>query len=170
MIVRNQGSKISVQQILNFHEGGSEFSVNKDGSLSVSEPGGADMSNLSVTVLDNSSFALGSDRYKPAKYIFVKNAPDFVAGVILAGKYRDARGREYEFGRDGWASFPERRFKYEIGLDHVLNGFEYYMVGEKIWALKRKGDDLEIFATTDGSQGPEEPLPGPPFVSLRPVK
>jgi hypothetical protein len=32
-----------------------------------------------------------------------------------------------EFSQDGFASFPHQRFRFEIGIDHVLNKYDYFM-------------------------------------------
>jgi hypothetical protein len=41
----------------------------------------------------------------------------FVNHGLLAGKYRDQRGRVYSFSEDGEATWPERSFPYQVSLD-----------------------------------------------------
>lgn len=123
-------------------------------------------------MLNDHTFELGYGQYKPAMYVFVKNATRYIAGAVLVGRYRDLHGRSYEFRQDGWAVFPKRRFRYEIGVDHVLNPYDYfYKVGKdgKMWAFRWDGDNLQIFRTSS-SHFPEQIVDTHPVFTLEPVR
>jgi hypothetical protein len=172
--VQRDGTRLLLTPGYNFDEAGVVYAFHDDGSLSPASPadaGSENTRNLSASVVDDRTvkFGLGDDR--PATYIFVKSASDYVSRVVLAGKYHDSRRRSYEFGEDGRAVFPDRKFRFEIGLDHVLNDFDYFMDmdGHKMWAFKRKGAELQIFPTSD-ADGPEEISSDRPYLTLRVVR
>lgn len=170
--VQRDGKRFLLMPGYNFHEGDIEFAFQNDGSISPASPKDTWSEytrNLSASVLDDRTLRFGLGDDKPATYIFVKSATDYVSRIVLAGKYRDGRGRIYEFTEDGWAVFPDRKFRFEIGLDHVLDPFDYFMDGSKMWAFKRKGAELQIFPTSDAN-GPEEISSDRPYWTLREVR
>lgn len=170
--VQQDGKRLLLMPGYNFHEGGIEFAFQNDGSLSPASPedaGSGNTRNLSARVVDDHTLRFGLGDDKPATYIFVKSATDYVSKLVLAGKYRDSRGRPYEFTQDGWAVFPDRKFRFEIGLDHVLDGFDYFMDGTKMWAFKRKGVELQIFPVSN-ADGPDEISSDQPYLTLREVR
>ena len=59
---------------------------------------------------------------------FVGDAIAYVAAEALVGTYTDDRGRSYVFGNDGWVVFPDRKFRYAVGVYHVLNDNELLRV------------------------------------------
>ena len=92
-------------------------------------------------------------------------ADRYVNQIALSGEYVDGNGRHYVFGRDGIASFPGRKFKYTIGIDHVENQFDYIedQADHQIFSFKRTNENLEIFHTSGPiNQGVEKT----PFLSL----
>jgi hypothetical protein len=169
VVVRREGNKLRLEPIFNFHEGGIVFAMNKNGSVSAVESGGLDISSLSASVVDARSFRFGFGEFKPTTYVFVKNVTEYIAQVVLVGKYHDPEGRIYEFREDGWAVFPDRRFRFEIGVDHVLTDFDYFTDTGKIWAFKRNGDQLQIFATSD-AEGFDQIRTDRPPLSLLPAR
>lgn len=139
-----------LQPIFNFHEGGPDFILGKDGSVVVQIGAGYDTSNLLLEVHDANHFKLGFDKFKPTSYIFVGDAGRYVATIVLAGEYTDVQGQLYVFGTDGWAIFPDRKFEYQVGLDHILNQYDYFddRTSNKVYAFKRRDRVLEIFGTS----------------------
>lgn len=50
--------------------------------------------------------------------------------------------------QDGFASLPDRKFRFEIGIYHVLNKYDYFMDqsrGGMVFAFKCDGKMLEVF-------------------------
>ncbi len=142
---------ISLSVIFNFHEGAAVFAIAKDGSVENQGSPGEDTSNVKVTVIDEHHFRFGYASYPPATYTFVGDTEQYVAAVVLVGRYADDRGRNYIFGKDGWAIFPDRKFRYYIGIDHVLTGFDYFdeeqFPPKRVYAFKRLEGRLQIFET-----------------------
>jgi hypothetical protein len=176
--VRRDGTKFVLEPIINFHEGDSGFAINQDGSVApLPEPRVTDISNVTATVLDDHTIRFGYGSFKPATYVCVKDAAVYVSGVVLVGRYKDEQGLRYDFQADGWAVFPDRKFEYEIGLDHVLDGFDYFMDAAQdkkrlpwtVWAIKWNGDTLQIFRTTDEG-GVDEIADSRPLLVLHPVR
>ena len=169
VVVHRKGSKLLLEPIFSFHESGVVFAIHDDGAASCLESCGEDTRNLTASVVDELTFRLGFGELEPVTYVFVNNASEYVSRAALVGKYYDRQRRTYEFSQDGWAVFPDRRFRFEIGVDHVLNGFDYFMDSTTMWAFKRNRNELQIFATSD-VDGPEQIRPGPPYLSLREVR
>ena len=75
--------------------------------------------------VDATHFKIGRGKSQ-ATYIYVGDGQEdggeqkFLIATTLAGTYRDARGRQYVFGTDGKAQFPDRTFTVEI-LTNVLD-------------------------------------------------
>jgi hypothetical protein len=160
--VRKDENHLLFVTIFNFHEGGAEFVLHSDGSVAVGLNAGFEVSNVTLRVSDLHHFSLGFDKLKPAPYVFVGDAEHYVAKEVLSGRYTDQAGRPYVFGADGWAMFPDRRFKYLIGIDHVLNSFDYFedKTANKTFGFRKRGKSLEVFGTSgEMSQNVEkEPL------------
>jgi hypothetical protein len=170
VILHRKGTTVSLEPIVNFHEGGTEFAIRRDGSVSSVEAATEYIRNPTVHVLDDHTFMFGFGEFQPATYVFVNDAIDYVSRAVLVGKYKDKQGRAYEFRGDGWAVFPDRKFKFEIGVDHVLNDYDYFMEDKKkTWAFKRSGGRLQIFPTTD-VEGFDQISSDRPFLSLREVR
>lgn len=168
IVVHREGMKFLLEPIFNFHEGGTEFAIDEGGSVSSVESDEYTR-NPSVTVVDDHTFTFGFGEFKPVTYVFVKNATDYVSRTVLVGKYHDKQGRAYEFKKDGWAVFPDRKFKFEIGTDHVLDAFDYFIENRKMWAFKRDGSQLQIFPTND-VEGFDQISSDRPYLSLREVR
>jgi hypothetical protein len=142
---------LHVLPIFNFHEGGNTFAILPDGSVPPVDS--STMPTLVVSVLDDGSFRLGLESFKSTTYVFVQEARRYVARNVLTGEYKDRRGLRYEFREDGWAIFPDRKFKFEIGMDHVLTGFDYFMeidqhgLALSTSAFHWKDGKLQVFRT-----------------------
>lgn len=164
--VTRTGSKISIIPGFNFHEAGEEFMVAEDGSISV-DPNVTHTRKVSAEALNDHTLKFGYEDIPPASFALVKDEYAYVARIMIVGKYHDARGRIYEFADDGRAIFPERTFKYDIGLDHVLNPYDYYTESGKTWAFKRNNKELQIFATADTDDGFEQITSAKPSLVLQ---
>ncbi len=151
VVVHREGNKLLSEPIFNFHEGGFIFAISKNGSASSVKSGGVEIRNLIANVVDARSVRFGFSEFKPTTYVFVKDATEYISRAVLVGKYHDHQGRVYEFREDGWAVFPDRRFRFEIGIDHVLTGFDYFMDSGKVWGFKRNSGELQIFVTSDAA-------------------
>lgn len=158
------GLRFSV--IFNFHEGGYDFLMREDGSFV--DPDGFNHSNPVMKVLTARSFTLKFDKFPAATYQFVGNVNSYVGERMLAGKYQDHKGRPYVFRKDGWAIFPDRKFQYEIGLDHVLTGYDYFWDkdSKKVYAIKKTAGTLNIFKTYGEM---DESVENRPILALRTV-
>ncbi|MFC1490386.1 hypothetical protein ACFL6K_04180 [Candidatus Latescibacterota bacterium] len=72
---------------------------------------------------------------------FVRLEPsieEYINNIIIAGKYTDENGRIFEFNKSGDAIWPEKVFKYQVGLDtYWAEGkFDYFVVeGEKFQGI-----------------------------------
>ncbi|HEX7289005.1 MAG TPA: hypothetical protein VF532_22660 [Candidatus Angelobacter sp.] len=178
--VNRHGNLLHLDPIYNFHEGGATFVLHPDGSITVPEPNSPYISNLAISLLSQDSFRLGFNdvgahaSFK-TDYVFVQDADAYIAKIVLVGTYKDRHGLNYEFGEDGWAVFPDRKFKFEIGTDHVLTGFDYFMdkgqapgrVASSVIAFKWDGRMLQLFRTKEDENGFDEILDRRPYLLLQ---
>jgi hypothetical protein len=131
-------------------------------------------------MLSQDSFRLGFDevaahRSFETDYVFVQNADAYIAKLVLVGTYKDRHGHRYKFGEDGWAVFPDRKFKFEIGTDHVLTSFDYFLdkrqstgrVKPSVVAFKWDRRMLQLFRTKEDENGFDEILDCCPYLSLQ---
>lgn len=173
--VEKDGNLWRLMPIYNFHEGGEAFELNPNGSVKDIKY----VSNVDLSVKDESSFRLGFENagqsFKPTDYVFVQHVEAYVAKVVLVGAYRDRRGGSYRFQEDGWAIFPDRKFKFEVGTDHVLIDFDYFIemgpsrVASSLTAFKWEAGSLNLFRTKQqDEQGLDEIIDRHPYVSLQP--
>jgi hypothetical protein len=182
VIVNRQGNLLNLEPIYNFHEGGSPFVLHPDGSVTIDERDSPYISNLSISVLSQDSFRLGFDdpydphtSLKPTDYVFVQKAEAYIAKIVLVGTYKDRHGLSYEFREDGWAVFPDRKFKFEIGTDHVLTGFDYFLdegqagrpLGSSAIAFRWDGRMLQLFRTKRDENDFDEILDRRPYLLLQ---
>jgi hypothetical protein len=149
--VRKSKTGLSLQVIFNFHEGGPTFAVGSDRSVVVQSSAEMDVSNAKLSIVDEHHFKFGYATNPEDTYIFVRDASAYVAGEVLVGTYTDDKGQSYVFGKDGWAIFPHRKFRYAVGVDHVLNHYDYYedetSPVKTVYAFKRLDGQLQIFGT-----------------------
>jgi hypothetical protein len=93
----------------------------------------------------------GFDRLRIAEPTFLKGKPgDFlpVAGelnpsinrVVVAGKYKDAQGRDWTFAEGGEATWPDQKFFYELSLNDPGAGCDYLQTEDL-----RDGNDKKRF-------------------------
>ena len=180
--VTRKGDVYHLDPIYNFHEGGETFVLRPNGSVTTVEPNFAHISNLAISVPSQDSFRLGFDDVAAhasfsTDYVFVQSADAYIAKIVLVGTYKDRHGFSYEFGEDGWAVFPDRKFKFEIGTDHVLTQFDYFMeIGPNrsatsVTAFKWEGRNLQLFRTnSENENGFDEIVDHRPYLSLQPIR
>lgn len=160
--VQRDNVGILLQTVLNFHEGGPTFVLDDNGFASVQTSAGFDTSNVEIEVLDSQRVKLGFGKFRTESYVFVGDASRYVAAQVLVGEYVDREGQRYVFGADGWGRFPNRMFEYQVGLDHVMNRFDYFddKTSNKVYAFKRSKEALEIFSTSGevNQQADKQPM------------
>jgi hypothetical protein len=85
---------------------------------------------------------------------------NFVNRAVIAGKYKDAEGRAYEFSETGEAVLPDRSFAYEVSLDPttancelIQNHSEREPDGTDRIGFEWKGPELRLFKVS-GSKPP----------------
>jgi hypothetical protein len=78
---------------------------------------------------------------------WVGEAERWVSNAVLGGTYRDDANREYVFGSDGIAKFPDQQFDYTLLLDHTVTGYDelYSKVPERHWKVVASADGLELY-------------------------
>ncbi|HZP94235.1 MAG TPA: hypothetical protein VFB20_15345 [Burkholderiales bacterium] len=72
--------------------------------------------------------------------------------IVIAGKYKDGRGRDWEFSDAGQASWPDRKFSYELSLNDPGADCEYLETddarapdGKVRYGYAWSGGRLELF-------------------------
>ena len=131
----------------NFHEGDSMFRLSRNRMFKPDDQGASNSMNFRLRVRGAESFSLLKGNMELA-FRFVGDAGRWVTEAVLTGRYKDAQGKPYIFGPGGEASFPgNRRFKYALGMDHVLNPFDYIYSAdlEKTWAVAISRTKLLIY-------------------------
>jgi hypothetical protein len=148
IVKKSDGGRL-LSTILDFHQGGAEFRIPSAGPLQVQIRAGFEMSNLHFEEVDPRHFKLGFDQFAALGYTYVGDSSEY-ARRVLTGEYTDKRGKRYTFGSDGVADFDGMKFKYSIGLDQVLNRFDYFQddVRHEVIGFKRTSDTLSLFHTS----------------------
>jgi hypothetical protein len=166
--VGKDATGISLMLIYNFHEGGDTLAMGQDGSLQAKLYGDQ---RITGNVIDAHHFKLIGAAKPPQIYTFVGDAERYAAEVALVGRYADDRGRTYIFGKDGWATFPDQKFRFIVGIDHVLTAYDYFWVPpaptKKEYAFRWVAGRLQIFAVH--GEFPDDVLDKQPFAVLHAV-
>lgn len=159
--------------IYNFHEGGEALVLRPDGVVNHSQY----ISHVTLSVKDASSFRLGFDEgaqsFRRVDYVFVQKAETFAAKAVLVGSYRDGLGRVYRFQEDGTAIFPGRKFKFEIGVDHIGTDFDYFMEmgpnrrAVSSMAFRWQADSLQLFRIKEDENGLDYIADNHPYLTLK---
>jgi hypothetical protein len=157
VVVDRQKDGTHITSIMNFHDGGPEIVITQSGKVDTTISAGFNLENVTLKMAGQSSLVLGFDHYEPKQFEFVGNANSFIAQKLLVGKYLDNHGRAFEFTRDGHANFPDRHFTYLIGLDHVINKFDYFIDQDTkaIYGYRIDNDKLYVYRT-EGALGQKE--------------
>ncbi|MBT4483397.1 MAG: hypothetical protein HOC71_06940 [Candidatus Latescibacteria bacterium] len=81
----------------------------------------------------------GSKEGQGTKFIRVEpNINEFVNRIVIAGHYTNEHGQSFVFKETGEAVWPDKSFKYEVGLDS-------YWTNSKFDAFKVLGEKIENF-------------------------
>ncbi len=84
--------------------------------------------------------------------------------LVLVGVYYDSSGREYTFSADGRAVWPDRIFKYEVGLDYFFQAPDYLVnrsefdstkMGWVAYAFRWQGETLLLYR--EKPRNPDDP-------------
>lgn len=150
-IVGKDRGDISLMPIYNFHDGGAKLILKKD-NLIIPD-GSYGIRNPKIKIINSKEFIISSDDFSPKLYKYVANSERYVANKILVGEYIDNKGLKYIFNRNGIANFPDRKFEYEIGLDHIFVHCDYFRDNSSkeplpIYAFTIKNGFLTIFTTS----------------------
>ncbi len=75
-----------------------------------------------------------------------------INGIVLAGKYKDRKGREWSFTDQGKASFPDKTFYFELSLNDKSAKCEYLEAedlaspdGKRFYGYRWKRGELQLF-------------------------
>ena len=178
--IHNEKNATMLDEYLNFHEGGTggnitdiTSSTDKNSyAIKVKDyfTGSALHFNRSIIITQNDSkinCIVYTDQQNKEKYRFLKieTSPEVYANeVVLAGKYKDTKGKEYTFTNSEKAIWPNETFNYRIQLDFIgeptfirPNGSfyndDYFMktdnrgvnVSNFVYYYKIKGNQLSVF-------------------------
>jgi hypothetical protein len=129
----------------NWHEGCVLIVIEKD-SVAPGDCG----QRPEVQVETNTEFL-----YNGATYILVGNASQRIGAIVLGGAYEDDHGQRYIFGSDGHATFPDKKFEFELYLDQVGPPCALYdsfddVTNHVIYVFKRDAETLMLFAGPAG--------------------
>jgi len=59
------------------------------------------------------------------------NINEFVNRILIAGQYTDEQGRRFIFKESGEAVWPDKSFKYKVGLDRIFTKCDYIFIHEE---------------------------------------
>ncbi len=75
-----------------------------------------------------------------------------VNNIVLTGKYKDRKGREWAFADNGKASFPDKTFYYELSLNDKTAKCEYFeaedlesLDGKRFYGYRWKRGVLQLY-------------------------
>jgi hypothetical protein len=78
-----------------------------------------------------------------------------VNNIVLTGKYKDRKGREWAFADNGKASFPDKTFYYELSLNDKTAKCEYFEAedlestdGKRFYGYRWKRGVLQLYDAT----------------------
>jgi hypothetical protein len=141
----------------NFHETDMDRVIDmQNNALRMDDP---KIDAVRLKMLSENEFEIVEPKSRLAKFRFVDSIDRTAISHTIAGKYVDSTGALYEFRSDGTAVFPNRSFHFEVGLDHVMDRYDYIIFKGGSWAFQFKNSKLMFFKTTDDEMA--EPLPDP---------
>jgi len=134
-LIKKDQNGYLISVIYNFHEGGEPFTVTglkeiagKKGiyELLVNVPADITEKKSRFTLIkskeqDEIQWSY-ENNHKNIKHTFVRVEPSvavFVNRVLLAGDYKDEKGRSFVFTESGLAKWPGKDFRFETILDYV---------------------------------------------------
>jgi hypothetical protein len=152
-----KGNDQSISFSDNFHETDMDRIVDlQSNALRVDDP---KIDPLRLKMLSENEFEIVEPKSRLAKFRFVDSIDQTAISHTIAGKYVDSAGALYEFSSNGTAIFPDRTVHFEIGLDHVMDRFDYIIFKGESWAFQFKNKKLMFFKFINDEMA--EPLPNP---------
>lgn len=145
---------LEVIPILRFHEGRHEFYQSKNGAVTKIYSTGSDISNIDLIVNAPDRLSLSIANSLPVQYKLM-NFDDHLRMIVIAGKYVDQSGENYEFTKSGTAHTPQGDISYIVGADHGLFHFDYIadIKNYAVFKLVRKGCTLDLYTVIDAYKG-----------------
>jgi len=92
-----------------------------------------------VTDIDWIFISLYDNQGKEQRITFTRAAPDIqhlVNSKVLAGTYRDQKGRSFVFGGNNIAQWPDTTFAYKVGLDYI------FAACSKFWLYREENKNI----------------------------
>lgn len=171
MYVEVKGNATELTYDWNFHEGDIARVLQDDGRLRRTD---GEMENPvpKIRVDSAGSFDFIEPKVLAGKFVRVADLDEEVRRNTVAGSYLDPKGRQYTFSENGEATFPDLKFTFVVGTDHVLDLYDYIIAerGKFIWKFSWDSDVLLLYKIqTDEPGGVTIPLPNP-FLRLRQIK
>jgi len=152
--VKESRQGLFLTEIFNFHEGGATMQLFADGTIKP-VTNVESIKNLQLESATPSTFTISyqedSEIQRGLKFVHVGDVYKFVAAKTVVGRYLDVAGNEYQFTENGEALFPDGKHEYEVGIDHVLNSYDYLTLDrpEAILAFQLGSDGmLQLFETS----------------------
>ena len=154
LIIPDSTSKPAMM-IYNFHEGGSELTIIKNGAAFELR----EINGDSIVALGDTLEPVSSDRLKVQGVVFVKINPDTVDGehrileeLLFKGNYINEKGKQIEFRKDGSVLGLDSIRYYNPLTDYYDQGLQIDQVDLSVtkgrsnrYAFKFKGDTLELY-------------------------
>lgn len=138
------GKKLQFREGWNFHEGGAEFVRRADGQLEVTAAAGRE-GEPTLNILNNHEFTIEWGNFQ-SRYIFVGDAPHWVAEQLLVGVYQAKDGSEVKFRGDGSACLLKGETDYTVEMDHITEDYDDSITGKNYnYAFQRRKDELLLF-------------------------
>ena len=73
----------------------------------------------------------------PFQYV-EPNINEYVNRIVLAGNYTDKQGQTFVFSESCEAQWPDKSFRYTVGLDYIYPKCDYFYITDKRDENKRK--------------------------------
>jgi hypothetical protein len=164
--VEHVGKKTLFREGWYFHEGGGEFVRRADGQLEVTVSVGRE-GQPTLNILNNHEFAIQWADFK-SRYIFVGDAPRWVAEQLLVGVYRAKNGSEVKFRADGSACLLKGETDYVVEMDHVTVNYNDSISGKHYnYAFQRRKDELLLFQIVTKDEDDEGSIEKPFWRGVR---
>lgn len=152
--VKKSQQGVFLTEIFNFHEGGVTMQLFADGTIKA-VTNVENIKTLQMESANRSTFIISykedGEMWRGLRFEHVGDVYKFVAAKTVVGRYLDQTGKEYQFTENGEALFPDGKHEYEVGIDHVLNNYDYLTLDrpEAIFAFLLGSDGvLRLFETS----------------------
>lgn len=152
--VQAQGGGRRFAAVFDWHSGALLFVLQRNGWLRRDIAWGGN-AGYALRVTGQAGFCVAAPGEAAQCYEPVRNVAARVAGLALAGVYRDRQGAEYRFSADGRAHFPGYDFTYAVGLEQTADRYDFFTIdhGARLMAFTRCGPLLTLYAVAPGPAG-----------------